>query len=87
MRPGAAKFAADGSYAAGSFEAGDGLFPGTYNVGVHCWEVSPNMEEVEAVSFIPGKYTNASGSGLSVIVPSGSGAVQKDFQLVSEPAP
>ena len=87
MRPGTAQFAADGSYTAGSFESGDGLFPGTYNVAIHCWEVSPNMEDVQAVSFIPDKYTNAATSGQTVVVNSGAGAVTQDFQLVSEPAP
>ena len=86
LRPGTARFEADGSYIAGSFEDGDGLFPGTYKVAFHCWEVSPNMEDVQAVSFIPDKYTNAASSGFSVDVPAGSGSVSKDFALASEPA-
>ena len=87
LRPGTAQFDADGSYAAGSFESGDGLVPGTYNVAVHCWEVAPTMEDVTPVSFIPEKFTNAATSGLSVDVPSGSRSMSKDFNLVSEPTP
>ena len=85
LRPGTARFEADGSYQAGSFDPGDGLVPGTYNVAVHCWEVSPNMEDVKAVSFIPEQYTNAATSGLTLEIPAGSSAMTKDFALTSMP--
>jgi hypothetical protein len=42
-RPARARFGRDGTFAATSFEPGDGLVPGEYRVSVECWKVVPSM--------------------------------------------
>jgi len=83
-RPGTAEFGVDGKYAAGTFAPGDGLIPGKYRVAVHCWEVSPNEEDVQAVSYIPEKYNNPATSGLELVVPEGESSYTYDVPLKSE---
>jgi hypothetical protein len=77
-RPGSAKFGADGSFTAGSFEARDGLFPGTYKVSVDCAEAGPQMSPtgklIEAGNAVPKSYRDASTSGLTLTVKPGERA-------------
>ncbi|WP_237722514.1 hypothetical protein [Singulisphaera acidiphila] len=71
-RPGSAKFTTDGYFTAGSFEAGDGLFPGTYNVALDCLESPPQMTNtgkvIEGKNAAPLSYRNPSTSGLTLTV-------------------
>jgi hypothetical protein len=75
-RPGSAKFAVDGSFTVGSFEAGDGLFPGTYAVAVDCAEAPPQMsptgKAIEAPNAVPKKYGEPATSGLTLTVKPGA---------------
>ncbi len=77
-RPGSAKFGTDGSFVAGSFEEGDGLFPGTYNVSVDCAESAPTMSPtgaaIEAKNAVPKNYQDPSTSGLTITVKAGEKA-------------
>ena len=85
LRPGTAAFGPDGNYAAGTFEKGDGLIPGTYAVSMHCWKVAATREDrSDAESFIPQKYMDAQQSGLELTVQGGTGSVTRDLELRSE---
>lgn len=84
LRPGSAEFGADGQYAAGAFEKGDGLLPGAYRVAVHCWEkVSTSEERDDSKSFLPQKYGDPEASGLTLVVEPGAGSMTQDFDLQS----
>ncbi|WP_406695225.1 hypothetical protein V5E97_29735 [Singulisphaera sp. Ch08] len=71
-RPGSAKFAADGDFVAGSFEEGDGLFPGVYNIALDCLESPPQMTNtgsvIEGKNAAPKAYRNPTTSGLTLTV-------------------
>jgi hypothetical protein len=71
-RPGSAKFATDGSFTAGSFEEGDGLFPGTYKVALDCLETPPQMTNtgkmIEGRNAAPKTYRDPATSGLTLTV-------------------
>ncbi len=82
-RPAKAEFAADGSYEAQSFKPGDGLFPGTYRVGVSCWKVAPTPDGPPPVSHIDTRYNAAFSSGLTVEVPLGSSGVEYNIDVKS----
>ena len=74
-RPGSAEFGVDGSFTVGSFQPGDGLFPGTYAVSVDCPESGPQMsptgQAIEAANAVPKKYRDPSTSGLTLTVKPG----------------
>jgi hypothetical protein len=79
--PGTAEFGPDGNYAA-SMLVGDGLAPGTYGVGVHCWKAGASSEElIDSDSFIPTRYLDAQTSGLRLVVKPGAKSMTKDFDL------
>ncbi|MEK6238410.1 MAG: hypothetical protein N2C14_27140 [Planctomycetales bacterium] len=80
-RPGRADFDEQGRYAATTFEEGDGLIPGRYLVGVHCWETPPNMDGKPVKSHLPKKYNSAEDSGLEITVDSSEGSVTRHFDL------
>jgi len=88
VRPGSARFSPDGSFVAGSFEDGDGLFPGTYKVAVTCEEapaqISDTGKMIEAKSFVPKKYRDPSTSGLTLTVKA-DGPVVETFDVISNP--
>jgi hypothetical protein len=53
-RPGSAAFGVDGKYAATTFEKGDGLLPGTYNVNIICISELPGQtRSYNDVSLVP----------------------------------
>lgn len=83
QRPGFASFGPDGLYSAGTFASGDGLFPGTYHVMVHCWKVAPDEDGKPGQSHIPQRYNSPATSGLELIVPSGSNSLTWDVKLQS----
>lgn len=74
-RPGSAPFDTDGSFTVTSFQPGDGLFPGTYQVSVECLDAPLTMandgRSVGGKSLIPARYQSGSTSGLSVTVKPG----------------
>jgi hypothetical protein len=86
-RPGSARFGVDGSFTVGSYEAGDGLFPGTYTVAVDCASAPPQMsstgQAVEAPNVVPKKYQNPSTSGLTLTVKAGE-PVEAAFDVKSK---
>lgn len=56
-RPAMAKFDTSGSFAATSFENGDGLLPGRYIVRIRCMEREPKPgESGEKLSYVPLDY-------------------------------
>jgi len=84
QRPATASFDRNGRFAAQSFDPGDGLVPGKYQVSLHCWEVPPNPDGNQPKSFIPMRYLTANSSGLELEVPSGSRRINWPVVLKSE---
>ncbi len=83
-RSGRAQFDSSGYYEATLFQPGDGLFPGTYKVGINCWKSPPNMEGRPVISFIDRKYNSASGSPLDqLVLEPGGDDLELDFDLPS----
>jgi hypothetical protein len=84
-RPGTGKFATDGSFTVTSFEAGDGLFPGQYEVSVECLDSAPTMGNdgrvVGGKSSVPEKYRNGSTSGLALTVKPGERVTDATFDV------
>lgn len=65
-RPATGDFGPDGAFRATSFEPGDGLMPGRYQMHVECWETPPNMDGRPVKSHVPQKYQTAEASGFEV---------------------
>ncbi len=83
-RSGRANFDRSGYFEATSFRPGDGLFPGTYKVGVHCWESPPNMEGKPVASFIDRKYNSAARSPLdNLVLEKGAADARLDLEVPS----
>lgn len=77
-RPGAANCAADGSFRAGSYRAGDGLLPGRYRAVVRCLrelddETAPPQSHVPA-DFVPPEFD---------VPAEGKRPVQLDIEITS----
>jgi len=82
LRPASAKFDTDGSFLVTSFDDGDGLVPGTYQVGVECWENPPSMDGGgPPVSYVSKAYESSKSSGLEVTVKPGDGVVEVTFDV------
>jgi hypothetical protein len=75
-RPGRARFGVDGTYAATSFEQGDGLVPGTYRVSVECWQTPPGMGGSAGVS-----YVGASFDPPNLVVSEEQGPIEHDLEV------
>lgn len=84
MRRGEGEFGPDGSFRVKSFKEGEGLLPGKYRVGVHCWKVKPSMDGPPAVSYVPAKYMNSQSSGFELTVEPGSSQLTFDVPLKSD---
>jgi hypothetical protein len=88
VRPGSAKFDVDGSFVAGSFEEGDGLFPGAYKLSVTCSEAPPQITStgkfVEGKSVVPKKYQDPNTSGLTLTVKEGE-STYETFDVKTHP--
>lgn len=65
-RPATGDFGPDGTFRATTFEPGDGLMPGSYQMHVECWETPPNMDGKPVKSYVPEKYQSAEASGFKV---------------------
>lgn len=77
-RPGTAKFAADGSYVATSYEEGDGLVPGTYNAVIKYYEQEPNDNDptsYERLNLVPKDYLP------EVVVEKSAGSAEANFDI------
>ena len=77
-RPGTAKFSADGSYVATSFEEGDGLVPGTYNAVIQYYEQEPSDDDptsFERLNLVPKDYRP------EVVVDKTAGSVEASFDV------
>ncbi|MBI3465248.1 MAG: hypothetical protein HY000_19655 [Planctomycetes bacterium] len=81
MRPGVGHFDIDGQFTATTFESGDGLIPGRYQVGVDCWEVEPNSDGIPAVSHVSEKYRDPATSGFEINVPPDAGPQEFAFDV------
>ena len=84
LRPAKAEFGADGRYAARSFDPGDGLYPGRYQVLVACWRTPPTPDGPPPVSHIPIAYGSRATSLLEVEVPADASRVTYDIPLRGE---
>ena len=83
-RSGRAQFDSSGYYSATLFQRGDGLFPGTYKVGIQCWKSPPNMEGKPVISFIDRKFNSAARSPLDqLVLEPGGDDLELDFDLPS----
>ncbi len=81
-RPAPAHFDSDGNFTVTSFRKGDGLVPGTYKVGVECWEVPPSMEtNVAGKSYVAEKFQSPQTSGLEITIEPGSGKQTPTFDV------
>lgn len=52
-RSGVGTFDVEGKFTLTSFDPGDGLVPGTYQVKVQCWRVEPTLATMEQANFVP----------------------------------
>jgi hypothetical protein len=80
-RPGTGAFNLNGDYSVSSWEKGDGLLPGKYNVGVECWITPPSMGGPPAKSCVPVKFSNASTSGIVLTIEPGEKRKTFDFDV------
>ena len=74
-RGGRALFETDGSFAATSFDDGDGLVPGTYRVRVESWKEPPSMGK-PGVSYVPKGFEAA-----DLVVSSSEKAIEYNLDL------
>ena len=83
LRAAAATLDRDGKYELSTFEPGDGVLPGEYNVVVFSLLSGPTMANPGApiISEIPKRYERPGESGLSVTVPDQRAALTFDFEL------
>lgn len=68
-------FDTSGRYEATSFEDGDGLVPGEYQVRVECWKTAPTMDKA-GESYIPADY-----SPPNLTVSADANAISHDFDV------
>lgn len=66
VRPATAEFGTDGQFRVATFDAGDGLMPGKYQMHVECYATPPNMEGKPVISHVPQKYQSALTSGFEL---------------------
>jgi hypothetical protein len=78
-RPARAIFETDGSYQATSFQPGDGVYPGRYNVSVSCNKGAVDYSKPDpfnAVSYVPKDY-----KGQELVIEEGSDDVTLDLDV------
>jgi hypothetical protein len=83
LRPASVPFDTDGRFVATSYQTGDGLYPGTYQVAVECWEVEPAIAGdgnlIPGKTPVPERYRTPASSGLTLVVePNGTPNAQFD---------
>ncbi|MEW4570991.1 hypothetical protein AB1L88_24245 [Tautonia sp. JC769] len=77
LRPSSVPFDTNGNFVATSYQTGDGLYPGTYQVAVECWEVEPAIAGdgnlIPGKTPVPERYQSPTTSSLTLVVePKGS---------------
>ena len=72
-RPLSVPFDQQGNFEASAYQGKKGVVPGTYKIGIECYEVQPTFDNPEAgKSVVPEKYQNPGTSGLEVTLELGS---------------
>ena len=86
QRPAMAHFDCDGNITITTFKKGDGLLPGTYQVGVECWKIPPKMGPnlANTPSYVIKKYQSPATSGLEVEVKPTDSIVEISFDVPKE---
>jgi hypothetical protein len=80
-RPGRASFGTDGKFVAMTFEKGDGLLPGKYNVRVECVDGVPGPTTPwESISFVPSSYQPP-----ELVVEEGKGTIEVSYDVPPNP--
>jgi hypothetical protein len=80
-RPGRASFGADGKFVAMTFEQGDGLLPGKYDVRVECVDGVPSATTPwDTISFVPSSYQPP-----ELIVAQGKGPIEVSYDVPPNP--
>jgi hypothetical protein len=80
-RPGRAAFGTDGKFVAMTFESGDGLLPGTYDVRVECTDGVPGPGTPwDAISFVPSSYLPP-----ELVVDEGRGPIEVTYDVPPNP--
>lgn len=78
-------FDTDGRLTVTTYRKGDGLIPGTYKMGVECWEVRPDMmSPTAAKSYVPTRYGSPGTSGFTVVVEPGQKVVKLNLDVPKE---
>ena len=68
-RPATGEFDTSGNLTVTTFKKGDGLIPGTYRLGIECWETAPQMgSNTPPKSYVPHRYQSPATSDLTVRV-------------------
>ena len=83
-RTGTAPFDTQGRFVVKTWQNVEGLMPGTYHVGIDCWEVPPTMGGPPAVSCVPRKYRNAATSGIELVIAPGDAAKELSLDVPKE---
>jgi len=80
-RPGRATFGADGKFVATTFQPGDGLLPGKYQVRVECVDGVPEVNiPWDAISFVPSTYQPP-----ELVVEEGKGPIEVSYDVPPNP--
>ena len=80
-RPGRAKFGADGTFTATTFEPGDGLLPGKYQVSIECADGIPQFGvDWDTISFVPSTYQPP-----ELVVEEGKGPIEVSYDVPPNP--
>ena len=77
QRPATADFEADGKFRVTSFDDGDGLVPGDYQVRVECWLSRAQGYDKPGIPWGPGAYTLPT----PLVVEPGQGSVGVDIDI------
>jgi hypothetical protein len=76
-RPGRATFGSDGKYRATSFEEGDGLLPGTYDVNITCLDpAAQSGQRFDDVSYVPSGFR-----AKQIVVEKDGGPIEVNFDV------
>ena len=84
LRPATAEFDTGGTFQAGTYNPGDGLLPGKYQVRIDCYQTPPNMEGKPVVSHVPPKYQNAQTSGWELEITGEMQSQEIDFDVMTK---